>query len=487
MPGKKLTLNNDLPVAASRSLTVDGTLDFGTKSVTGAGSFTVTANGDLITSNSSGLSGSLIVTGTTTFTNGTSYQFLTSTATPFPASVSSVSARNIIVGADVTTNKDVTISGTLTLNSGKIIIPAGNTVTVSSGNAIAGSGFGTSKQIVTQVNTSTGAKGYFRIQNFTGTASIPVGNGTYYLPVTLVAAGSNDFSICVFNGVTGNGQPNGVPFTANQKKGIVDALWHVNRNAGTSAVMLTLGWPEALEGSTFQALPGTQIGIAHFGTYWETAFGTGNQATNTATRSAIISFSPFGVGQGSVILPLKFGDLKATQKNNSVQVDWFSFSELNLDHYEVERSTDGRNFTTIGQVNCAGNSATRKDYSWNDNVTTDGIFFYRIKGIDIDTRFMYSLVVRISISQHPSNEMILYPNPVADKRLTVQATYLAAGSYRLNVFDQSGNTVYQQNFEHGGGAISQQIQLPSSLIAGIYTLAVTNNRDVKMSKSFVLK
>ncbi|MEI9807885.1 MAG: hypothetical protein WDO16_08425 [Bacteroidota bacterium] len=186
--------------------------------------------------------------------------------------LSTVSAANVSISANVTFNKNVTVSGTFTLNSGKATIPAGNTFTVSSGNAVAGSGFGSAKHIVTQVNTSTGAKGYFRIQNFTGTRTVPTGNGTYYLPVTLTATGTNDFSICLFNGVTGNGQPNGTAYTTVQKKDMVDAVWHINRNAGTSEVMLQFAWPAALEGSDFQHLPNSQIAVSHYGTNWGVSF-----------------------------------------------------------------------------------------------------------------------------------------------------------------------------------------------------------------------
>lgn len=484
---KQLTLNNDFPVGLLRSFTVSGTLDVSNRSITGSGSFVLNASGKLITSNALGIGGNLSITGLLSLLNGASYEFRTATTTPFPSLLLSVNATNIVVAADVTFNKNTTITGTLTLNGGKAIIPVNTTVTVSSGNAVAGSGFDATKHIVTQVNSTTGAKAYFRVQNLTGTKSIPLGNGTYYLPVTLTTSSANDFSVCAFNGLTMNGQPNGVAFTATQKKTCVDAVWHVNRNSGTGDVMMQLAWPAALEGSSFQNLGNSQIGIAHYGTYWETAFGTGNQAMNTATRSAIVNFSPFGVGQSSIPLPLKFGDIKVLQKNNSVQIDWYSYSETNLDHYEVERSTDGTNFSTIGQVACAGNSSSRKDYTWKDNINTDGIFFYRIKAVDIDSRVVYSPAVRININQQLQAEMILYPNPVTSKRITMQAGNLPKAEYTLMIYDQQGSRVYRQDFDHQGGAISQQISLPSSLAAGIYTLSVSNGRDIKMTKSFILK
>src|ERR1051326_1407749 len=118
---KKLTLNNDFPVALSRSLTVDGTLDCSANQVTDAGSFILSSTGDIITSNSTGVDGSISVTGSETYNTGGSYEFYNATTTPFPT-VATISASNIILHADVTFNKDVIISGTLNLASGKLTI-----------------------------------------------------------------------------------------------------------------------------------------------------------------------------------------------------------------------------------------------------------------------------------------------------------------------------------------------------------------------------
>ncbi|MEI9807886.1 MAG: T9SS type A sorting domain-containing protein [Bacteroidota bacterium] len=220
----------------------------------------------------------------------------------------------------------------------------------------------------------------------------------------------------------------------------------------------------------------------------ESPFGSGDQASNTATRTGVINFSPFAVAKGSIPLPIRFGDIKAVYKNHYVQIDWYSLTEMNVDHYEIERSTDGRNFILVGQVAASGNSISRRDYSWIDNIATDGIFFYRVIAVDADQKSTYSNITRINVSQQtPEPAIILYPNPVAEKRITVQAGYMPAASYRLAVYDQAGREVYQKTIEHTGGTITQQVQLPSSLSPGLYNLSVNDGRNIKLTKSFVIK
>ena len=100
----------------------------------------------------------------------------------------------------LTVNINTNINNTLTLTNGNLIISTGSTLNITSGNAVSGAGIGVAKHIVTQVNTSTGEKGFLRMGGFTGSLTFPVGNGTYYMPVLLSATGINDFSVCVFPG-----------------------------------------------------------------------------------------------------------------------------------------------------------------------------------------------------------------------------------------------------------------------------------------------
>lgn len=482
---KKLTLNNNLSIASSRLLTVNGSLNCGTYGVTGTGSFSLSSTGDVSTSNSGGIDGVITVTGSRAYNSGGSFEFHSATTSPFPGNISSISASNVVIDADVTINKNVSISGTLSITNGKLTIPAGNTVTINSGTAIAGTGFSDSKHIVTQVNTSTGAKGVLHVSSFTGTTNLPVGNGTYYLPIALTASGTNDFNVTVFQGVTANGAPNGTPLTAQQKSSLVDAVWIINKNSGSNDVSMQLSWPSALEGSAFQNLPNNQIGIAHNGGYWESPLGSGNQLQNTATRTNITMFSPFDVGQINTILPLSFGELKVYEKSSSeLNIDWTSYSEVNLDHFEIQRSENGQQFTAIGEVK-AKNSSSKTDYSWTDMSPLKSSSFYRINGVDIDGKSNYSSVARFNPTQ-PDSELALFPNPVVNSRVSIEIGNLNKGDYKLSISNLYGRFVYGQSINHQGGIISRVIQLPPDMPPGLYSLSVIGN-GTKLLKQFVVK
>ncbi|HEU4574202.1 MAG TPA: T9SS type A sorting domain-containing protein [Chitinophagaceae bacterium] len=486
---KLLTFKSDLPVADGRSLTILGTLNCANYSVTGAGSFASEAGSEIITANTQGINGSIAVTGSAIFDNENSYRFQAQTDTPFPGNATTITAKDIIVDANVSLNTNLIVQGSLTLNSGILSIPAGKMLTVNTGSAIQGNGFGNEKHIATLVNTSTGERSFLRIKNFSGNTLFPVGNSTYYLPVKLNASGSNDFSVCVFQGATQNGMPDGQAVSSTAKLSMVDADWIVTKNSGAASADMQISWPADLEGSQFRTFNDNQIGITHFdGTAWDSPIGSGNQSMNTATRTAIASFSPFGVGKVDVVLPLTFSNSKAYQKNNNVWVEWTALTEVNVDHYEVERSADGRNFTTIGKTNAKGTGTVQVTYSWVDNQPADGALYYRIKSVDKDGKISYSEILRVDFKGAAdfNPRFVLYPNPVIGSNLSLLVANAQPGDYQVFLFDRGGRSLYTKMIRHQGGNITELISLPSSLAQGIYSIRVTG-KDLNLVRSFLVK
>lgn len=57
-----------------------------------------------------------------------------------------------------------------------------------------------------------------------------------------------------------------------------------------------------------------------------------------------------------VSLPFTLNHFKAINEDCNNEISWSTASEENLSKFEVTRSIDGKNFTTIGNVNAIGNS-----------------------------------------------------------------------------------------------------------------------------------
>src|SRR5690606_27584493 len=82
----------------------------------------------------------------------------------------------------------------------------------------------------------------------------------------------------------------------------------------------------------------------------------------------------------------------------SVRHNWRTAGEENNDRFEIERSTDGINFITVGEV--AGNGTTNTPLSYlfedrNANALTP-VLYYRLKQVDYNGAFEYSPIARVA-------------------------------------------------------------------------------------------
>ncbi|MFN9711156.1 MAG: T9SS type A sorting domain-containing protein, partial [Bacteroidota bacterium] len=382
-------------------------------------------------------------------------------------------------------NAEIAVKGTLTLTAGTITIPPAILLIISSGNAIDGSGFGINKHIITQKNSLTGAQGFLRTGSISSSRLYPIGNGTYYLPATINPSSASDFNLNVFTGATEDGTADGAPFSS--KTNIVDAIWTINRTAGASPADITLNWDAALEGAAFAASADDAIGISrHDGNVWDPASGTAASNTlNTVSRIAITDFSPFIVW---IIdpLPLKFGRISATRKNKDIRIDWTTYEESMVSHYEIQRSVDGKNFITVGKRDASGNGQIQFDYKWDDLSAPESSVFYRIKSVDEDGKVLYSNIVRVAGLGRNTRGLVIYPNPVnKGVRLNIQLPDVTAGKYQLIITDITGRQIYQETLNLPGGISNLTINEVSNIGKGIYNLSI-RGAGLKETKSFIV-
>jgi len=145
--GASLTLANNLPVATSRTFTVNGTLNCGTNFLSGAGNFSLSSGATLGIGDANGittsptLSGNIQVTGSRTFNTGANYSYngsaAQSTGNGLPATVNDLTINN---SSGVTLSGARSVAGTLTLTSGNLITDNTNLLSITNTAAGAVSG-----------------------------------------------------------------------------------------------------------------------------------------------------------------------------------------------------------------------------------------------------------------------------------------------------------------------------------------------------------
>jgi hypothetical protein len=148
-------------------------------------------------------------------------------------------------------------------------------------------------------------------------------------------------------------------------------------------------------------------------------------------------------GNGSVEppLPVELARFTASASGESVDLRWSTTSEENNAGFDVERSTDGETFTTIGFEPGVGTTEEAQSYRFVDReapfATT---LFYRLRQVDTDGTFEYSPVVEVQVTPSAVALLPVAPNPVsASARLRYELP--EATAVRLQVFDLLGRRV----------------------------------------------
>lgn len=198
------------------------------------------------------------------------------------------------------------------------------------------------------------------------------------------------------------------------------------------------------------------------------AYVTDDPATVAANDATITPLNMFP-------LPVVLGQFKAYKKNDDIELTWKALSEINVSKYEIERSTDSRQFQKIGEV--AARNNVSQEYNFLDVQPFADKNYYRLRMVDIDSKVKYSLIALIDLGTS-SQSILVYPNPVKERTLTLQLNNLPKGKYRMEMRNAQGQLVLQDEINHTGGSATQTANLPQMIIRGLYVLRLVGEKQI---------
>jgi hypothetical protein len=156
------------------------------------------------------------------------------------------------------------------------------------------------------------------------------------------------------------------------------------------------------------------------GTEWIDLSGTSNASGTTegstlaGTIPSGIAITQIGIGSTQNPLPLHLLSFDVSKgKQNDVLISWSTSMESNTDHFEPQRSIDGKTWSKIASITSKGQNNALNDYAYTDTKAQKGLNLYRLKSIDKDGTFTYSPTRSIDLATASTIE--LYPNPASDK------------------------------------------------------------------------
>lgn len=139
----------------------------------------------------------------------------------------------------------------------------------------------------------------------------------------------------------------------------------------------------------------------------ETVNNTSEHYLEKTDISRFSRWTMFGAGA----LPVQLVYFKGSLPEPGVgALTWATVSEKRFSHFEVQVSTDAKNFNVLGSVSKGVPGGGYTLYHFTDRRGAVETLYYRLRMIDLDGSFEYSNLVRIAYN--PSSPVLAYPNPV---------------------------------------------------------------------------
>ena len=207
--------------------------------------------------------------------------------------------------------------------------------------------------------------------------------------------------------------------------------------------------------------------------------------TVTAGQQFLICFSNFSSAYTNVpldffgtadiscvTLPVEFGEFFGERIRGKNELFWSTLSEVNCDHFDVERSADGIEFTKVGEVKGAGTHLSLSEYTFTDETAPSGIMYYRIKQLDHNGAYAYSKVITIESNLGEIGVLRAYPNPTSEL-LSVEVLLGTDANLQCKVTDLRGRRLAESTQAHSRGMNKLEFNV-RDFSMGSYLLIIEN-------------
>jgi hypothetical protein len=281
---------------------------------------------------------------------------------------------------------------------------------------------------------------------------VPGGTLTYVVTVTN-------------NNIRGTVAVPGAAVTVTPATGITFGSWTVNYSGGGSA-----SGTGAISNYVLSSLP-----VGGTATFTITATVSGS-ASSSLTTSATVT-SPPGYSELNVVnnsasdtdaLPLTWGGFTARADGSDVKLAWSTLMEENTLDFIVQRIQSGQSWSDVGQVNAAGFSQSKRNYSFTDRGVPLGTWQYRLMQRDKGGLSSHSETRSVNV-KGVAELLTVYGNPVTNGEFKVSVREIG----NMTIVDNSGRTVYKSDLTLGVHTIQT-----SRWMKGSYNYRFTGSETV---------
>lgn len=183
---------------------------------------------------------------------------------------------------------------------------------------------------------------------------------------------------------------------------------------------------------------------------------------------------------GNVTLPVTLARFDGTLLDNAISLAWATTEEMGSRYFDIERSSDTREFVRVGRVEMAGNSRTTQQYRFLDTKPLPGTNYYRLRIVDLDGSFEISRLIAIDNGAN-SVAFVLLGNPASSREIRFLLKNEDA-SY-IDLYDLSGKAIRFSLIRTGSEFV---LKPTSQLSSGLYLLSLRNVNTVALTRKVLV-
>lgn len=183
------------------------------------------------------------------------------------------------------------------------------------------------------------------------------------------------------------------------------------------------------------------------------------------------------------LLPIELNDFNVKKAGRNVLLKWSTMTEQNFNGFAIERSENGTGFTQIGFVKGNFNSHSKKDYTFIDQHLSEGIYYYRLKAIDLDRSYNYSPLKTINFLTETKGQP--FYNPVTSEFIIPVASVNSEEDFIVEILSSDGRKI--KSITKAELAVSNnEFHLPFSIPSpGLYILRIYDDGNSFSYKSLI--
>ena len=213
------------------------------------------------------------------------------------------------------------------------------------------------------------------------------------------------------------------------------------------------------------------------------SYGTSYGATAGGDGAVLTSLS---IPQSTTIFNLPCSGLPVTlltfvgeENAGNTVLKWATATEINNDHFVIEKSNDGIVYEYLTSIAGHGNSNVVRNYSYTDQSTLIGLNYYRLKQYDYNSLEHISGYVAIRFEEKEIIIEKIYPNPFSNELIIQTSKLLDKSKTSIRIINLLGAEMTSVTYHFEGQIIKMNA---NALESGIYYLQLICEDKIEIRK-----